>query len=213
MQIQRARRTIAVHAPGGAFAPGAQSALVRLGYNLVTASTAERQSGENDLLRPLLRIVDDRQLDELPVERAPLPLVLLTSASGPVSTDARAVGCVRRRARLGDLYPLIQRALESTPRDVPRIEDAIPARCTRDGREWTGLIRSLSERGCLLESARPLEKDLRVEISFPLAGRGLVRLPAQPAYVDGARAGLVFRRLSDLHRASIADYVASRLGG
>jgi hypothetical protein len=40
-----------------------------------------------------------------------------------------------------------------------------------------------------------------------------VRLPAQPAYVDGARAGLVFRRLSDLHRASIADYVASRLGG
>jgi hypothetical protein len=212
--ISRRRLTVVVHAPGQAFAPGTQSALVRLGYNLVTAATATRL-GRGSQLCPLLRIVDDRQLEELPFEEPgkELPMILLTGARGPGTTDARAAGIVRRRAKLRDLYPLLQRSLEPHPRSVPRVADAIPARATRDGRAWTGLIRSLSEKGCLIESATALEKDLRVELSFPLASRGVVRIAAQPAYVDGSRAGLVFRGASDLARTTIADYVSSRLGG
>ncbi len=212
--LPRSRLTLVIHAPGQAFAPGAQNALVRLGYNLVTATTATRL-GAGTPLRPLLRIVDDRQLDLLPVmgPGAELPLILLTGARGPVISDARAAGIVRRRAKLRDLYPLLQRALETHPRDVPRVDDAIPARASRDGREWMGLIRSLSEKGCLLESTTALEKDLRVELSFPLASRGVVRIPAQPSYIEGPRTGLVFRGASELARTVIADYVASRLGG
>ena len=206
--------TLVIYAPGQAFAPGTQNALVRLGYNLVSGPTAARL-GHASLLRPVLRIVDDRQLAEVPLAGAgaELPMILLTGARGAPTSDARAVGSVRRRAKLRQLFPLLQRALEPIPREVPRILDVIPARATRDGREWSGLIRSLSEKGCLLESASGLEKDLRVELSFPLAGRGVVRLPAQPAYVDGARAGLIFRGASEIARSTIADYVASRLGG
>lgn len=211
---ERPRTTVVVHAPASAFAPGAQSALVRLGYNLVTPFTAARQRGAGALLRPVLRIVDERQLDQVPVEAGtPLPILLLVGRRSAGTRDSRAVGTARRRATVGDLYALLQRALEPRPRAVPRVPDAIPARCTRDGREWTGLIRSLSEKGCLIESGESLEKDLRVELSFPLAGRGMVRLPAQSSYVEGESAGLVFRGATDLSRSAIAEYVSSRLAG
>jgi hypothetical protein len=209
----RPRITIAVYAPPTAFAAGAQSTLVRLGYNLLTPGTAGRQRGSQALLPPALQIVDERLLDQLPLEdETPLPILLLIGPEGPPTSDARCVGSVRRRARAEELYAVLQRALEARPRGVLRIEDTIPAHCTRDGREWTGLIRSLSEKGCLLESAN-IEKDLRVDLRFPLANRGTVRVPAQTAYVQGKRAGLVFRGGSELSRVAIADYVSSRLGG
>jgi hypothetical protein len=213
-QAPRSRPTLVVHASGQAFAPGAQNALVRLGYHLVSAATAERLLRQGSL-RPLLRLVDDRQLQELPLEKpgTELPILLLTGTRGPLPCDARATGMVRRPARLRDLFPLLQRALEANPRGVPRVVDAIPARASREGRHWSGLIRSLSEKGCLLEGARDLERDLRVDLSFPLASRGVMRVQAQPAYEAGPGAGLVFRGASDLARSAIADYVSSRLGG
>jgi len=214
MDRNPSRGTIAIYAPARAFAPGAQNALVRLGYKLVTARTAERFR-QDEILGPVVRIVDDRQLDQVPIEPggAGLPMILLTGARGQATTDARAVGTVRRRARLRDIYEVLQRTLEDQPRAVPRVPDAIPARCSRQGRSWTAAIRSLSEKGCLVQSWSELERDLRVELCFPLANRGLVHVPAQPSYEDGQCTGLVFRGTTDTTRAAIAEYVAARLAG
>ena len=201
------RITVAVYAPATAFSPGTQNALVRLGYNLMRPRTAET---ENPLLRPQIRIVDDRQLDQVPLEHD-LPMVLLTSTEHPDTVDARAVGTVPRQARLRALYEILQRVLEDHPRAVPRVDDAIPARATRDGHHWMGAIRSISEKGCLLQSFAELPSDLRVDLAFPLANRGNVTVPAQPSYRDGRLTGLVFRGTTETTRAAIGDYVASRL--
>lgn len=209
------RVTVAVYAPARAFAPGVQSALVRLGYNLITPTTAEGLSGENAPLRPTIRIVDDRELDGAPLEAGTdaLPLVLLVGHRGPVTTDARAVGSVRRRAKLEPLFDVLQRALERHPRAVPRTETALPVRALRGERCWAGAIRSLSEKGCRVQGARGLQPDLRVELSFPLPGTGMITVPAQASQVRESEAILLFRDASAETRRAIAGYVADQLAG
>jgi hypothetical protein len=209
----RSRVTVAVHAPDRAFAPGVQTALMRLGYNLISARTAHRQR-DDGLLRPQLRIVDERQLSELPARRDDLPQILLIGSRGSTTTepDEPSLGRVRRRARLADLYQLLQNALEPQPRSVPRVTDALPARATRGLESWSGAIRSISEKGCLLQSTSPFHEESRVEICFPLARQGLVQIPAQPSYREGVRTGLVFDPLPDETRIALARYVEARLG-
>ena len=184
---------MAVHAPDRAFAPGVQTALMRLGYNLISARTANRQRSEG-LLQPQARIVDERQLNELSARDDDLPQILLIGASSSrkTSPDKSTLGPVRRRARLNELYGLLQNALEPIPRSVPRVVDALPARATRGLESWTGAIRSISEKGCLLQTTTPLDEHSHVEICFPLAKQGLVQLPAVPSYHDGEHTGLVF---------------------
>ena len=140
------RVTVAVHAPPRAFAPGVQHALLRLGYNLVTPDAADALAREPGPLRPALRIVDDRQLDRAPLETGAgaLPLVLLVGRGRLSASDARAVGSVRRRARLEPLFEVFQRTLEATPRSVPRAPTSLPVRALRGERAWAGAIRSLS---------------------------------------------------------------------
>lgn len=211
--VQTARVNVAIHAPARAFAPGVQTALVRLGYHLISGARLAEQAGEDNSRRPAIRIVDDRQLEEVPLaeERTRVPIILLTGHRGPVASDSRAVGAVRRRARVNELFALLQRALERWPRTVPRVEAALPARCIRGNHGWAGAIRSISEKGCLLQSTERLEPDRRLDICFALPDRGLLQIAAQPSYVDGKRAGLVFRDSSERSRAAIADYVAVQL--
>jgi hypothetical protein len=207
------RSTVAIHAPARAFAPGTQTALARLGYQLVSAETAVNHSEDNDGYRPAIRIVDDRQLESVPLEGNGngIPLILLTGHRGPLASDSRAVGTVRRRARVNELFALLQRALEPCPRTVPRISAALPARCTRDNHGWAAAIRSISEKGCLLHSTERLEPDKRVDLYFALPEAGLMQLPAQPSYMNGKQAGLVFRDTSERSRSAIADYVSAQL--
>jgi hypothetical protein len=204
------RATIAIHAPARAFAVGTQTALARLGYHLVPAETAEH---DDNLSRLSIRIVDDRQLEQVPLESngQAIPIILLTGHRGPLASDARAVGIVRRRARLNEVFALLQRALEARPRSVPRVPASLPARCTRDNHGWAGAIRSISEKGCLLHSTERLEPDRRVDLCFALPREGLLQIPAQPSYVDGKRAGLVFRDTSEQMRSAIAGYVTAQL--
>ena len=210
--METTRATVAIHAPARAFAPGTQSALVRLGYHLVSAETAAKHSDGNGC-RPAVRIVDDRQLEKLPLEGdgPGSPIILLTGYRGPLASDSRAVGTVRRRARVNELFALLQRALEPWPRSVPRISAALPARCTRGNHSWAGAIHSISEKGCLLHSTERLEPDRRIDLCFALPKDGLVQLPAQPSYVQGKLAGLVFRDTSERSRSAIASYVTSQL--
>ena len=141
------RATVAIHAPARAFAPGTQTALVRLGYRLISAETAADHEEDDDWCRPAIRIVDDRQLESVPLEGNGngIPLILLTGHRGPLASDARAVGTVRRRARVNELYALLQRALEPWPRTVPRVPAALSARCKRGNHGWAAAIRSISE--------------------------------------------------------------------
>ncbi len=207
------RATVAIHAPARAFAPGTQTALARLGYQLVSAETAANHSENGDWCRPAIRIVDDRQLESVPLENNGngIPLILLTGHRGPLASDSRAVGTVRRRARVNELFALLQRALEPWPRTVPRVAAALPARCKRGNHGWAAAIRSISEKGCLLLSTERLEPEKRLSIYFTLPREGLIELPAQPSYVSGKRAGLVFRDTSERARSAIAKYVNSQL--
>jgi hypothetical protein len=207
------RATVAIHAPARAFAPGTQTAMVRLGYRLVTAETAARHTEDGDPCRPTIRIVDDRQLESIPPESNGngIPLILLTGHRGPLVRDSRAVGAVRRRARVNELFALLQRALEPWPRTVPRVPAALPARCTRGNHGWAAAIGSISEKGCLLLSTERLEPEERLDVCFALPREGLMQVPAQPSYVRGKRAGLVFRDTSEQSRSAIADYVNTQL--
>jgi hypothetical protein len=207
------RETLVVHAPASAFAPGVRSALSALGYKLVTPSEAETLDEETGPLRPALRIVDDRQLEQLPFETGPQarPLLLLTRHRGPLTTDARAVGIVRRRARLQPLYELIQAATEAHPRRVPRVPTDLPVHVERDERYWAGAIRCLSEKGCRVLGTRGLEPSRRVELSFPIPSSGMLRVPAQPLAIREDHAILVFRGSFGSTREAIASYVAERL--
>jgi hypothetical protein len=206
------RAIVAIHAPARAFAPGTQTALDRLGYQLVSAEVREPGEGD-DSLRPQIRIVDDRQLERIPLEAngEGVPLILLTGHRGPLASDSRAVGTVRRRAQVYDLFTLLQRALEPWPRTVPRVAAALPARCRRGNHGWAAAIRSISEKGCLLLSTERLEPDKRLSVYFTLPSEGLMQLPAQPSYVNGKRAGLVFRDASERSRSAIANFVNSQL--
>ena len=56
-----------------------------------------------------------------------------------------------------------------------------------------------------------LEPDRRLDLCFALPKQGLVQLPAQPSYLNGKLAGLVFRDTSEQSRSAIADYVTSQL--
>jgi hypothetical protein len=207
------RAIVSIHAPDRAFAPGTQTALARLGYQLVSAETATRHSEDDESSRPNIRIVDDRQLERIPLEGngEGLPLILLTGHSGPLASDSRAVGTVRRRARIHELFTLLQHALEPWPRTVPRVTAALPARCKRGNHGWAAAIRSISEKGCLLLSTERLEPDKRLSVYFTLPSEGLMQLPAQPSYVNGKQAGLVFRDTSERSRSAIANYVNSQL--
>jgi hypothetical protein len=209
---QEPRATVAIHAPARAFAPGTQTALVRLGYRLMSAETAAGHSDEASH-QPAIRIVDDRQLESVPLEgdETEIPLILLTGPQGPLASDSRAVGNVRRRGRVNELFSLLQRTLEPWPRTVPRIPAALPARCKRGKHGWAAAIRSISEKGCLLLSTERLEPEKRLEVYFALPSEGLMRLPAQPSYVNGKQAGLVFGDTSDQSRLAIANYVNTQL--
>jgi hypothetical protein len=208
------RATVAVHAPARAFAPGTQTALVHLGYHLISAETAARHS-DDDWCRPSIRIVDDRQLETVPLdgEEGKVPIILLTGHPEPLAGDPRAVGTVRRRARVNELFALLQRALEPRPRSVPRVSAALPARCIRGNHGWAAAIRSISEKGCLLQSTERLEPDKQLELCFALPREGLMHLSAQPSYVRGKRAGLAFRDTPEQSRSAIADYVTTQLIG
>ena len=159
-----------------------------------------------------MRIVDDRRLDGLAEHDEELPTILLVGAAAPERSCPQLLGRVRRRGRLADLYPLLQRHLEPCPRTVPRVVDALPARATAGHESWAGAITSISEGGCLFRSSAPLGNGGRLQVCFPLSRHGLVQLPARPSYESPEGYGLVFDPVSPETREALADYVHGRLG-
>lgn len=210
-----ARRLLVAHAQPEAFAPLARSILTRTGYRIVGVEELSQLPPSVANRRPDLRLVDERRLGEVPEdgEHANVPIILLTGRHGVSGVDPRIVGAVARPAGLHELYRLVQTILEEQPRSTPRVPTHLPARCRRDGREWTASVLSLSENGCLLRCAEPVALRTDVEIEFPLPRAGSVWTSAEVAYQLPPDLGLVFYSTPAGMRRSIAEFVLEAMAG
>ena len=206
-----------------------RKALSTLGYSL--AAPASEGLGRPD--PPVLRIVDDHLLAEIPPDsqHPETPIVLLTTRRSAPCADPRVVGSAQRPARLDELFPLLQGELEGTPRRSPRSRVTLPARCIQADRRWLGAIVELSTTGCVVESEEwnaiiPLEPGSRMNLHFALPGspraeatganpRGetILTARAECREHDAQHAALEFCDTSRELRERVADYVAATLSG
>lgn len=195
------KRRIASHAEERDYAPVARSLLWKLGYAVLPAA---------ELPDPELRIVREDRLADL-AALAPLPLILLTDRREAGSSDARAIGTVRRPAGVPALYQLLQLALETHPRSVPRVPATLPARARLGDEQLDLEVRSISEAGCLLAGAKlpPLERTLELDVEFPWGER--LRVAAVVSYEQGGRVGVLFQGMTLAERERAAKLVGRLL--
>jgi hypothetical protein len=206
------RRILASHVPSRALAPRTRAALEGLGYRVVAAVT--RGPWTDASWHPDARLVDERHLGRLAAPEAdPVPIVLLRGGLPLPCPDPRVVGGVPVPAEIGALYPLLQTALEATPRRSPRAPARLLARCSQDDRRWSGEVVALSETGCLLRSDAGPGARAELNVHFPLPlGRQVSTRAEVVARFRGAF-GLCFRGPEPDARRAIADYVERRLAG
>jgi hypothetical protein len=205
-------RFLLSHAPTEAYAPMTRAILAKLGYAILLPEEFERVAGEADV-RPVLRIVDERQLAEVPEETDPLPIIVLAGRHGVTGADGRIVGAIRRPAGMHELFRLIQQVTEETPRTTPRVATHITARCRKDGREWPAVVLSLSENGCLIRSPEPLLLGTRLDLEFALPREGGLTVAAEMAYQLLPDVGLIFHGIPTRQRQAISRFVAGALLG
>jgi hypothetical protein len=195
-------RRIEVRVPSRDFADGVWTALERLGYEFMPAH-ARTQA-------PHVRIVLGGRLGRLSAD-ATEPVILFGGWQSRDRDDPRVVGIVRPPARLLDLYVLLQNAVETHPRAVPRIPASLPARSLHGGVESPGAILSLSERGCLLRSVESLPGGGSLRLQFALPGEGLIHSWAKPCHQAGRETGLAFEGLAEYSRTVISEFVTRSL--
>jgi hypothetical protein len=205
------RRRLASYVAPQAYAPRVRAALEGLGYQIIPVATRGRF--EDDSWEPDLRIVDERHIDRIPAEDylPRTPVLLLTGGARATWRDRRVVGSVPRPAMLKDLYPILQRTLEDTPRVAARAPTELPGRCTQSDRRWMGAIVSLSEKGCLFRASESLETDQRLNLLFPLPMGQMITARARVIGQRGPSVGLVFDDIAPPVREAVAQYVEERL--
>jgi len=203
------RRTIASYVSPQAFAPRVRATLERLGYRVVPAVTRGRFA--DDTWAPDVRLVDECHLAYLPEAKASEPIIVVCDACKRQFDDPRVVGAAQRPLGVGTLYPLLQKALEKTPRRAARAPARIAARCSHADRRWTGQVISLSETGCLLQSQSEMTPGLELSMLFPLPLGRMLSLRARVVGRHGERAGMAFPSPSPPALEAIADYVQRRL--
>ena len=206
------RHVIVSHAAPEAYAPMTRAILAKLGYAILMPEEFYAITGDSGV-KPMLRIVDERQLAEVPEDPEPLPIIMLTGRHGTSGADARIIGAIRRPAGMHELFRLIQQVSEDTPRSTPRVPTHIAARCRRDGREWSATVLSLSGNGCLIRNPEPLLLGTRIDLSFELPASGAIELEAVMAYQLLPDVGLIFHGTPTSQRQAIEAYIAQALGG
>jgi len=206
-----AKPCIATHIGPRSLAPQTRAALEGLGYRVVPAFAM----GQTDDLpeRPRLRLVDERFYDEMPSlkEDPQTPIIVLTDFRPQKFRDARIVGSVCRPAELNDLYPILQSALETTPRTSPRVSTALAARCVRADRRWMGSVVSLSDRGCLFHSRERVADGAQMNLQFALPSSGIITTRAVCIHQGEDAAGLIFSDPSTEDRQVIGGFVLEQL--
>lgn len=206
------RRVLVLHAAPDLFSGSDRLVLSRLGYSIFTPEEFEERGRTLDRPRPDLRIVDERQLGEVPEDSgAAVPIVALTGRHGVTGVDPRIVGALPRPPGMHDVYRVAQQVLEDSPRATPRIPVHLTAICRRKGKEWRAVVLSLSENGCLLRTPEPLLLGSRLEVSFRLPKVGTLELEAESAYQLVPDFGLVFHATAPTDREAIVDYVTQAL--
>ncbi len=210
--IELTRRVLVLHGAPDLFSGTDRLVLARLGYAIFTPEEFEDHGRTLDRPRPDLRLVDERQLGEVPEETGTtVPIVALTGRHGVTGVDPRIVGALPRPPGMHDVYRVAQQVLEDSPRATPRIPVHLAATCRRQGKEWRGVVLSLSENGCLLRTPEPLMLGSRLEVSFRLPKVGDLELEAETGYQLVPDFGLVFHATAPADRAAILDYVTQAL--
>ena len=184
--------------------------LAKLGYAILMPEEFELL--QPDGASPDLRIVDERNLAEVPDEEEPsVPIILLTGRHGATGVDSRIAGAIRRPAGLHELFSLAQQILEEKPRAAPRVPTHLAARCSSKGHEWKGSVLSLSESGCLLRTPESLTLGSTLELCFELPRTGPLTVEAECAYQLVPDVGLVFHALSSAQREAVSGYIGEAL--
>lgn len=199
------------HAPPESYAAMTRPILAKLGYAILLPEEFEAVTEEAPGIRAALRIVDERQLAEVPDDPDNLPIIVLTGRHGVTGADPRIVGAIRRPAGMHELYRLIQQVTEETPRSTPRIPTHLTAHCRDGHREWSAAMLSLSENGCLLRSPQPLLLGSRFELSFSLPREGPIEMQVETAYQLLPDVGLVFHGVPTRYRDAIVRFVTASL--
>lgn len=204
-------KVIASYVSPHAYAPRTRAALVGLGYRVIVAATRGRFG--DDEWKPDLRIVDDRHFGKLPAENylPRTPVIVLGGSRSRQWRDGRVVGEVPRPAALCDLYPLVQEALEETPRRAARAPTELPARCAQADQRWMGAIVWLSEGGCLFRTSADLTPDTDFNLLFPLPRGRMVHTRARVKNRVDDQVGIAFHDPPESSRRAISDFVAERL--
>ena len=203
---------LVVHAPQEAIAPITRVMLAKLGYVIV--SPEEFDSLDPEIVRrgPELRIVDERNLADVPVDNgSSVPILVLTGRHGVTGADPRIVVAIRRPPGMHELFRVIQQVLEETPRTMPRVPTHIIGRCRRNQEEWRVTILALSENGCLMRSPEPILLGTRIRLRFNLPPAQTLELDGETAYQLVPDIGVIFNATSPTERAAIAAFVKSAL--
>lgn len=205
------QRMIASYIPPRAYAGRTRAALEGLGYRIIPVATRGRFM--DDSWEPDLRIVGDRHIARIPPEDylPRTPIVMVTSTPGSRFSDCRVVGTVHWPATLDGLYPLLQSALEITPRQKARAQTQLPGRCTYDNRCSMGAVVCLSEGGCLFRTSEPMVTDQPITLLFPLPLGTMISTRAHVIDQRGESVALAFDDAEPPVREAVAQYVEQRL--
>jgi hypothetical protein len=204
-------RRIGVRITPKSLAPRVLEALRALGYTMIDLDSERVTPETRDACG--LWLVDEERLAELPdADEAPdRRILLIASVCSDACSDPRIFATTRRPARLGAVYEMIQSALESTPRSVPRVRTQLSARCIRGEQYSLGAVLSLSEGGCLLRSGERLARGSTLSLQFALPNYGLISTQAECRYARESDSGLAFADSNADVRDTIAHYVTAQL--
>lgn len=212
LEPHRPHRVLVAHTEPDAFRSADREILAKLGYAIVSQEEFDEHYYSIDRPTPDLRIVDERQLAEVPEDSSgTVPIVALTGRHGVTGADSRIMAALPRPPGIHDVYRVAQQLLEDSPRATPRVPVHLSARCHREGKEWLVVVLSLSENGCLLRTPEPLLLGTRLELSFELPRSGALRLEAENAYQLLPDFGLIFHATAPADREAIKTYVAAAL--
>ena len=203
-------RFLLSHVGPDAYAPMTRVLLGKLGYLILLPEELASIEG-SESLRPEARLLDRSQLAMIPADGDSTPILLLSDPRKADREDPRIAGAVKQPAGAHELYSLLQRLTEATPRSSPRVPTRLEARCRRGEREWAVTILSVSENGCLVHSPDTLELSELVRLSFDLPRARRVDVEAEAAYQLGEDTGLIFQDAPSDAREAIRGFVDQTL--
>ncbi len=208
------QRVVLAHTTDESFAPMSRTILAKLGYTILTPEEFENIAEKLGCDRPDLRIVDERNLPEVPEDGdCSVPIIVLTGRYGVTGADPRIAGAVKRPAGLHELYRLMQQILEDTPRTAPQVATHLSATVHSGERKWKVAVLSLSENGCLIRSPETLLLGSNVRLGFELPNSGPLEFAAETGYQLVPDVGLIFHAASPANREAVSRYVDAALSG